>query len=313
MGPGHFIGIDWGSTNARAMLFDRTGSLVAQREYPLGIKNIEPGSYRDVFHRMTGEWRGHHGTIPALLSGMIGSRHGWHEAPYLPCPASVTDLSRALLRVPDEDNVFIVPGLKMNSGRPDVLRGEELQLLGLNGVTGGFDCVCIPGTHSKWIVTQGPVVREFHTAMTGEVFAAVATHTLFAQLIAPPVALEPLRAAAFDAGLDRSAAPHGLLHSLFGLRAGFLLGEIAAVDLSDALSGLLIGTEIRHMRAPAITGHRVAVLGAPQLGARYVHALRSFAFEPIAFDVSETTARGFVTLFRSLNETSDGSPQSPAA
>src|SRR5688500_10943493 len=117
MDADHFIGIDWGSTNARAMLFGRDGSLVTQREYPLGIKNIARGRHRDAFLQMTGAWRERHSSIPALLSGMIGSRHGWHEASYLPCPASLADLTRGLLRVPEEDNVFIVPGLKMDQGR----------------------------------------------------------------------------------------------------------------------------------------------------------------------------------------------------
>src|SRR5207248_4853515 len=107
------------------------------------------------------------------------------EAPYLACPASLDQLKRALTPVPGEENVFIVPGLKMAGDRPDVLRGEELQVLGLGASVREFNCVCIPGTHAKWIVTDGEIVREFHTAMTGEIFAAILEHTLFVQLVPP--------------------------------------------------------------------------------------------------------------------------------
>ena len=148
----HFIGIDWGSTNARAMLFMRDGTLVAHHDYPLGIKNVAAGRYRESFQQMTDDWRNRLGRIPVFLSGMIGSRHGWHEVPYLACPASVADLAHHLVRLPEEPNVFIVPGLKMDGTRPDVMRGEELQVLGLRGIDaigGGAGCPQRAGLESN--------------------------------------------------------------------------------------------------------------------------------------------------------------------
>jgi 2-dehydro-3-deoxygalactonokinase len=296
-GDGHFIGIDWGSTNARALLFAPDGRLVDERNEPLGIKQVRAGGYPAAFDRLAGDWRQRHGTIPTFLSGMVGSRTGWHEAPYLACPANLSELHRSLLAIPGTENVFVVPGLSLDGERADVMRGEELQLLGLGGRSADFDWICIPGTHSKWVRAGWPLVREFHTAMTGEVFAAIAEHTLFAKLI--PVAPNQIPAFltdAFDAGLERSAASHGVLNALFAIRADALLGRVDATEIADLISGLIIGTEIRHVLAQAPGRSRLALLAAPGLQARYLRALANFGFVATAFDVKQVTADGFVAL-----------------
>lgn len=299
MPAGHFIGIDWGSTNARAMLFAADGALVEQREFPLGIKNIAAGGYRDAFRRMIDGWREHHGAAtPAILSGMVGSRHGWREAPYLPCPASVTDLARHLLPVPEESGVFIVPGMKMAGDRPDVMRGEELQVLGLGATGANHDLICIPGTHAKWIVAEGGIIREFHTAMTGELFAAVSEHTLLAPLMPPLAQRGPMREAAFDSGVQRSAGAHGLPQVLFELRAAVLLQRVAADDLPDLISGLLIGTEIRHVQSLFGGKRTVGVLGAAGVSERYLRGLDTLGFKATRLDVQAVTARGFGAIAR---------------
>jgi 2-dehydro-3-deoxygalactonokinase len=107
----HFIGIDWGSTHARALLFRRDGTLLEHADFALGIKNVHPGEHRAAFEKMTGAWRARLGAVPTYLSGMIGSRHGWHEVPYLACPIAVTELAQRRFAVPGEENVFIVPGV----------------------------------------------------------------------------------------------------------------------------------------------------------------------------------------------------------
>lgn len=295
---GHFIGIDWGSTNARALLFAPDGRLVDERDEPLGIKHVPAGGHRAAFERLTAGWRELHGPIPALLSGMIGSRHGWREAPYAGCPVLLTELHRALVPAPGIDGVAIVPGLSLADGRSDVMRGEELQLLGLGERATSFDWVCLPGTHSKWVRAEWPAVREFHTAMTGEIFAAVAEHTLFAKLIPSSDSAPAFIPAAFDRGLERSASPHGLLNALFGIRADVLLGRVSDAEIADLLSGLLIGTEVRHILPHAPAKSRVALLAAPGLQPRYLRALAFFDLVATAFDVRQISAHGFVALMR---------------
>jgi 2-dehydro-3-deoxygalactonokinase len=292
------IGIDWGSTNARAMLLASDGTLLAHQDHALGIKVVPAGGHRDSFKRMTGAWRHEFGPLPTFLSGMIGSRHGWLEAPYLPCPADLKTLGRQLVPGPDEPAVFIVPGLKMNGARPDVMRGEELQLLGLSTQPSSPELVCIPGTHSKWIAIQNAEVRDFFTSMTGEMFDAVLGHTLFAQLT-PKHSETAFRRPAFETGVALSVAPHNFLHALFELRAALLLGHIATADLPDMISGLLIGTELRHIQSVGTSDKRVALLAAPALAERYACALRMFSFEPVLYSVQDVTARGFFALFQS--------------
>ncbi|MES2694147.1 MAG: 2-dehydro-3-deoxygalactonokinase, partial [Verrucomicrobiota bacterium] len=154
------------------------------------------------------------------------------------------------------------------------------------------------GTHAKWVETDGNEVRDFHTAMTGEVFAAVLGHTLFASLAAPPASGSALRADSFSTGIARSAPPHGLLHAFFELRAGILLEQLEPTELADLISGLLIGTEIRHMASSCRPRARIALLGATGLAERYAHALRVLEFIPVIFDVEEVTTRGFAELAR---------------
>ena len=300
---GHFIGIDWGSTNARALLFAPDGRPVDERDEPLGIKHVPAAGHRAAFDRLTARWREQHGPIPALLSGMIGSRTGWREAPYVSCPAILTELHRSLVSAPEVDNVSLVPGLSLANQHSDVMRGEELQLLGLGERAAKFDWVCLPGTHSKWVRAEWPTVREFHTAMTGEIFAAIAEHTLFAKLIPPPGAAPAFVGAAFDAGLERSASAHGLLNALFGIRADVLLARVAPGEIADLISGLLIGTEIRHVLSLASAKSRVALLAAPGLQLRYLRALAFFNLVASAFDVRQITADGFVALMRARRAT----------
>ena len=49
----------------------------------------------------------------------------------------------------------------------DVMRGEETQLLGAWQLMPA-ECYVMPGTHCKWVQVQNGVVRQFATAMTGE-------------------------------------------------------------------------------------------------------------------------------------------------
>ncbi len=300
----HFIGIDWGSTNARALLFAPDGRVLEEHDAPLGIKHLAAGGHRAAFDRLTGEWRARHGPIPTLLSGMIGSRHGWLEVPFTRCPAVLTELHRALVPVPGVENVSLLPGLSLANPSADVMRGEELQLLGLGARAASFDWICLPGTHSKWVRAEWPAVREFHTAMTGEIFAVIAEHTLFEKLI-PSDAPSALVASAFEAGLKRSSSPHGLLNALFRVRADVLLGHVPASDIADLISGLLVGTEIRHVLSLAGAKPRVALLAAPALQPRYLQALTFFELSATAFDVRQVTADGFVAMMRARRQSGD--------
>ena len=183
---------------------------------------------------------------PVLMSGMIGSRQGWLEAPYLTCPAGIADLAAGLVPVPfDRAKVHIVPGLEAATATMrDVMRGEETQVFGALarlGADGGR--FLLPGTHSKWVLAKGGLITGFNTYMTGEIYAALREHTILGRLMAESAG----DAASFARGVAdgaREGSPGALLNRLFGVRTAGLFGEIAAADLPEYLSGLLIGAEI---------------------------------------------------------------------
>jgi 2-dehydro-3-deoxygalactonokinase len=138
------------------------------------------------------------------MSGMIGSRQGWVEAPYVACPAGLEEVAAGLVRTPFAGaDVSIVPGMESASGgMRDVMRGEETQVFGALaglGLPGGR--FVLPGTHSKWLLAEGGRIRSFSTYMTGEIYAACKGHTILGRLMQDG----PFSASAFQRGV--TAAP----------------------------------------------------------------------------------------------------------
>lgn len=256
------IGIDWGTSSLRA--YRLAGRIVRERrDSARGITAADAADFAAVLRETVGDWL-QDGETDILMAGMIGSRQGWIEAPYLPCPAGLDGLAAALVPVPFAGaRVAIVPGLRAEdaSGTPEVMRGEETQLVGL---AASGRC-CLPGTHSKWAeIAEGNVIG-FNTYMTGETFAALRSATILGRMM--PEA--PTDRAAFLHGLARAAEPGGILHHLFGVRALGLFGRLPDLQAASYLSGLLIGHEIA---AEAPTGE-VRLIGAPALCELYALAL----------------------------------------
>lgn len=257
------IGIDWGTTNLRAYRFD-AGVVTATAAGP-GIMAVPPGGFPAALTEAIGPWLGE-GERRVLLSGMVGSRQGWAEAPYLPCPADPAALAAAAIPVPfAAAAIRILPGLSCLAGVPEVMRGEEVQIAGALPQTGPDATLCLPGTHSKWARIRAGRVEGFHTAMTGEVFAAVRGHTILGRLMTDA----PHDAAAFLQGVDRAREPGGLLHHLFGVRTLGLFGDLAETQAASYLSGLLIGHEVAAARPEG----PVCLVGAPALTPLYAAAL----------------------------------------
>ena len=237
------IGIDWGTTSFRA--YRLRGRAVLDRvALPLGILNVAAGGFPGALEDAVAPWLAD-GERRILVSGMVGSRQGWVEAPYLPCPAATADLARALLPVPfGPAETLLVPGLSAAdpAGVPEVMRGEEVQILGALGTASGDTMVCLPGSHSKWARVAGGRVEGFSTHLTGEAFAALRGHTILGRLMQADAPPDP---EAFRHGVLRSANPGGLLHHLFGVRTLGLFDQLPDAAAASYLSGLLIGHEVR--------------------------------------------------------------------
>lgn len=254
------IAVDWGTSRLRAWLLRTDGSVCDRRGSDAGIFALGGQGFDAALAAVLDGWTE---TAPLLLCGMIGSRQGIVEVPYLSCPADPAALAGALVAVTIAGRAaHIVPGLSCTP--PDVMRGEEVLILGA-GVTDGL--ACLPGSHSKWARVAAGVVNGFRTHLTGELFAAVAQHTIVGRLFEP--ADPPDWCSWFDTGLDAARQPGAALTSqLFGLRAAALLGVLPASALRPYLSGLLIGHEIA-AEAPSTS---VTLIGDGALPERYAHA-----------------------------------------
>jgi 2-dehydro-3-deoxygalactonokinase len=242
------IGIDWGTTSLRAYRLDGAGAVLDARESAQGILSVPEGGFPAVLDAQIRPWLDA-GEELVLLCGMVGSRQGWKEAPYLPCPAGPSEIAAALvpLSFPGGARCLLVPGLTTRGpeGVPDVMRGEETKLIGLLAEIGDEPAtLCLPGTHSKWARLEGGRIAGFATRMTGEARAVLLGHSILGRLSAPAARAEPSDEA-FRRGVRRSRDRGGLLHHLFGTRALGLMGELAPEETDDYLSGLLIGHEVR--------------------------------------------------------------------
>lgn len=279
------IAVDWGTSSLRAHRLGPDGKVLEKREAPLGILQIQGGDFAAALESQAGDWEAA-GETTILMSGMIGSRQGWSEASYVECPAGAADLARRLHPVAWRGKTLrIVPGLVDRSGGvPDVMRGEETQLVGALPALGpGRHTICLPGTHSKWVRVEDGRIAGFRTHMTGEVFAVLKQHSILGRLMSEG----PDDDAAFGAGVDRAREAGGLLHHLFGARTRGLFDELPAASLSSYLSGLLIGHELAAEDARTATVH---VLGAPHLARRYLQALERLGRSAAALDPDAAAA-----------------------
>jgi 2-dehydro-3-deoxygalactonokinase len=289
------IAIDWGTSSFRAYRLDAGGSVLERRSAPLGIMQVEGGAFADALESQVGDWLTA-GDTPVLMSGMIGSRQGWVEAPYVGCPAAAERIAAALCEVRwGKRRAWIAPGLSSRdaAGVPDVMRGEETQILGVLDQLPATAWICLPGTHSKWVEVHDGTIVRFATHMTGEVFALLKSHSILGRMMRDA----PIDMQWFAAGVRRAQDAGGLLHHLFGVRARGLFGELPEEASASYLSGTLIGHELVCARSAAAN---VFLLGAKPLVDLYQHALRQFGREATVLD-PDAVARGLFRLGAQLN------------
>lgn len=264
------IALDWGTSNLRAALLGEAGEVLQARRSADGVLAVRDGRFAQALQAIAGDWIAQHGCA-LLASGMIGSRQGWQEVPYLPCPATAAEAALRLVTLPigDGRELHVVPGLQCtgDNGQADVMRGEETQLWGAGVGTG---VAVLPGTHAKWAdVGEDGCVERFRTYMTGELYALLTDHGILGRLMVHGHA----RPAAFERGVRLGLDGHAdATHLVFAARTAGLFGSVEPEGLPDFLSGILIGVEIgsatRTRRPPEVT-----LLGEPALLERYATAL----------------------------------------
>ncbi|MGI4983431.1 MAG: 2-dehydro-3-deoxygalactonokinase [Janthinobacterium lividum] len=255
------IGLDWGTSSLRAYLFDRHGHTLAERALEYGIMRLPPpatptaDAAETAFDRALdlacGDWRDARPDLPLLACGMIGSAQGWREVPYVERPAGAGQLAAGLGRVATARGtaLHIVPGVIRRGALPNVMRGEETQIVGaLRPDDAAVRLIGLPGTHAKWALVRAARIDDFATFMTGEVFHALSTHTILGRTMTTPATPDT---AAFLRGVDvaRGQSDAGMLSTIFTSRTLGLAGELRADQQPDYLSGLLIGHELAGLAA----------------------------------------------------------------
>lgn len=306
----HYVAGDWGTSRLRLSLC--LGETVLETRQGPGIGALrEPAAA--ALRPLMADWRDLHGPLPLVLCGMAGSRNGWRETPYLPCPAAVRALGEAALRFEaDGTEVAIAPGLSCTSrlGSPDVMRGEETQIAGAialhPGLGKGRHLLCLPGTHTKWVWLEDGRVLDFLTALTGELFALLRNGSTLARASgtgahdvgdAPHLAKD---GDGFERGLEAAAAPGNasLLHALFAVRSRQLIDGRSHDWALSYLSGLMIGSDVRGAIPLFTAGAEAVLIGDSALSERYARALRREGIAPSCLDGEQCALAGLRTVWR---------------
>jgi len=269
--------LDWGTSSLRAILISETAETLDTRETPGGgIQFVKDGVFEAALMQAVGEWFTAHGPLPVLASGMITSRNGWLEVPYVDTPGGVLELAAGTRRLTLQNGATItfLPGMRDPAAKPfpDVMRGEETQIIGY-----GLDhdrTLVLPGTHSKWARIKSGRIDGFQTYATGEVFALLTKHSFIAKAQETASGAEP-NWDAFDRGAkfaaSDSTSADAFLSAIFSARTGILDGKLKPEDILDYVSGLVIGSEFRQARAVGWfeTGDTIGIVGNNALNSRY--------------------------------------------
>lgn len=303
------IAFDWGTTFLRVFRLGAGGAVLDKRQLQLGVMRIQGDSYRRTieferaFEQACADWLAASPGAAVIACGMVGSAQGWRDAGYLEVPQTLDELGASLKIVKTSAGIVlhIVPGLLQRGELPDVIRGEETQLVGaLESLpaSAGPSLVGLPGTHGKWVELNGRRILGFHTFMTGEVYQALCEHTILGRTLRR---LQVLNTGAFDRGVEvaRSALGRaGLLSNIFSARSLGLVESLSGEEQAEYLSGLLVGHELYGLQQirPGILEQveRLLLVGAPELCQRYRRALAAFG----RTDVTESTQAAERGLWR---------------
>ena len=288
------LALDWGTSVLRAYLLGDGGAVLEERRKPWGIMHLPEGGFVEALQGIAGDWRAASPGLSTIGCGMVGSVQGLREAPYISCPAGGEALASALLAVDVAAGwrLHIVPGVRRDGERPEVMRGEETQVMGVLARApqlAAHALLVMPGTHSKWVRVRDGRILDFQTYMTGELFAVLSEHSILGRPAHSAARGEgPPADEAFERGVSAIHERPGIgaTAMLFSVRTLVLTGQLKAGDSLEYLSGLLIGDELRFALAargekprwPA-TGGALVLVGDASLCARYLRAMAVFGLD----------------------------------
>ncbi|EAA7088413.1 2-dehydro-3-deoxygalactonokinase [Salmonella enterica] len=289
----YWIAIDWGTTNFRAFLMHGK-TQIALISNSNGLLSIGKMGFSGTLQASLAPWLQQYGKLPIIMAGMVGSRQGWEEVPYVAMPCGISELVTGIreLTTPWGSPAWIVPGVNGMSAwqQPDVMRGEEVQLLGLNALHPASEHrVLLPGTHCKHVHMRDGEITAFSTFMTGELFSLLSMHSILgrdlpAQRENKEVFLQGVKAAQHNAPFS---------HALFSVRTLRLAEKIPEIYIHSYLSGLLIGHELTTLSE----FNRVWIVGSSALITRYQLAAEQLSLSLYPANGDDCFVSGLELLF----------------
>ncbi|MGY4224147.1 2-dehydro-3-deoxygalactonokinase [Bradyrhizobium sp. USDA 4503] len=288
-----YVAVDWGTSSFRLWLTGAGGKVLGERRSDEGMTAAARTGFAAVLQSHL-DALGVPADLPVVICGMAGARQGWVEAGYIDTPAHLSDILKGAVVVSGQTReIRVLPGIaQRDAAAPDVMRGEETQLLGALGLNApGEALVCMPGTHSKWVRVRGGTVERFATFMTGELFSAVARDTILSHAVAG--AEEAVDGDAFRAAVAAAfAAPALAADLLFRVRSRQLLFGGNAQAARETISGTLIGVELAAGLAEREQGAPVTLIASGRLQRLYQMALECLSIPLNVMDAEEAVRRG---------------------
>lgn len=239
--------------------------------------------------------------IPLMISGMASSSIGMMDIAYAEIPFKA-DVSGLLTQTIDAGNDFayktlIVSGVRKHN---DVMRGEETQLMGCMGNDTGDQLFIFPGTHSKHVSVQNGKVADFTTFMTGEFFGLLSGKSILSGSIEKSGEISDIKnQESFERGVNDGSTIN-LLHSSFLVRTNDLFHKLSKQENYFYLSGLLIGTELKEIKAVRMP---ITVVSDAAQAKLYSLALQKLGVQEVSYyDAGEALVAGHCKIYKTPNQ-----------
>jgi 2-dehydro-3-deoxygalactonokinase len=284
---------DWGTSNLRAYLLE-DGHVINEFSSELGLIKARLMGFEKVLELVCDEL-GIQSDVEIILSGMIGSKQGWFEAPYVSTPVSVEAMAGNAIKPIPHIKIFGGVSHLDESSNYDVMRGEEVQVFGVLEQVPEAKVICLPGSHSKWVKIEDGKIKSFATWMTGDLFKALSENSIFTTQIQS----KEFNRETFIQGVEFAREQNELGTSLFKLRTEDLFGRTDRENFHSYLSGFLIGSEIREALG---TTKEVGLCGSDSLMRSYELALEVFAINTSKFCAADATIKGIEKICGVSNE-----------
>ena len=288
-----WIAVDWGTSNLRIWAMDNNSNVLQEKSTKQGAKTLSPNEFESVFIKNTQHWLTENKTMPVIACGMIGSKNGWHEAPYTPVPMMPTE--NKSIQIPNTNSkidVRIISGVKQETPA-DIMRGEETQIAGLLYTQSSFKGVaCLPGTHSKWAKIKDSNITEFKTALTGELFALLSQQSTLSH------STDNWDEGVFIDTVKTSCAQiENISNLLFQIRAQYVLH--ADIHSLTKLSAILISLELAGVKS-FWQNNKITIIGKSRLATLYEIAIKTIGGSASTIDANNLTLESLKQTYKRL-------------